>query len=312
MEEGDTCILCHGTRFSVIHRKDGWLYRRCAGCGLVSLINSFSASDMVAHYEDYLPTDADSIGAWHRMMMPVIEEVVQTIVSKKGKERGRVLDVGCGYGFFLAEMKARGWQVEGIELSAQGRHYAHNTGDIEVHSDPLEDLLLPENSFDVVTLFYVIEHVIDPVAVLQAAWKILKPGGLLLLRWPHSTPIVTILGPLSRYFDLYHTPYHLYDFSPETMRRLLAMTGFTGIETSIGGYTRPARWLDRWSAAAFGTLGGLLYTLSRGHILLPGISKMTTAVRPPRDSREERAPHMQHRRGPSRHQSSCAPMKHDD
>ncbi len=249
-------------------------------CGLVSLDNRFSEADMVTHYADYLPTDAGHIGDWGKMMKPVIKRAAQLIRSKTGRTGGRLLDVGCGYGFFLQEMQSREWQVEGIELSQQGREYAQNTWDIKVHAGPLEDLALPEHSFDVVTLFYVIEHVTDPVAVLKAVRKILKPSGLVLLRWPHSTPIVKILGPLSKYLDLYHTPYHLYDFSSETMRRLLSMTGFTDIETSIGGHTRSPEWLDRWAASAFGTLGELLYSLSGGHILLPGISKTTTALTP--------------------------------
>ena len=279
MEERQTCILCNSSRFSVIHVKGRWEYRRCACCGLVSLGNSFSAEDMVTHYEDYLPTDAGEIADWGAMMRPVIESASRLIVSKTGKEGGRLLDVGCGYGFFLHEMKSLGWQVEGIELSDHGRQYTQNTWGIEVHAGPVEDLALPENSFDVVTLFYVIEHVTDPVAVLRAVRKILKPGGLALLRWPHSTPIVRILGPLSKYFDLYHTPYHLYDFSPMTMRRLLSMTGFTDIETSIWGHTSSAKTLDRWAASTFGTLGEVLYSLSGESILLPGISKTTTAFK---------------------------------
>ena len=88
---------------------------------------------------------------------------------------------------------------------------------MEVFAEPLKNLQLPGDTFDVVTLLYVIEHVLEPLDLLKAVKRILKPKGLVLLRWPHSTPIVRLLGPLSRKLDLYHTPYHLYDFSLKTI-----------------------------------------------------------------------------------------------
>jgi len=182
--------------------------------------------------------------------------------------------------FFLQEIKSRGWEVLGIEISEVGREYTRDKWAIPVHSQPLEDLSLSSNLFDVITLFYVIEHIIDPLALLKEAKRILKPGGLVLLRWPHSTPIVKMLGPISKKLDFYHTPYHLYDFSPKTIKRLLILSGFEKIETTIGGYTLPAQRSSRWPSIIFGQLGEALYRLSGRNILLPGISKTTLAIKP--------------------------------
>lgn len=211
------------------------------------------------------------------MMKPVVVRSADLIESKAGNRKGRVLDIGCGYGFFLQEMKSRGWQVEGVEVSAAGRDYTRGQGDIHAHAEPLEKLGLPKSSFDVVTLFYVIEHVLDPLSVLREVKRILTPGGLILLRWPHSTPIVKILGPLSKKVDLYHTPYHLYDFSPQTMEKMLILCGFRQIETRIAGNTRPARGCNRWASLVFGQAGQGLCTLTGGRLLLPGVSKTTLA-----------------------------------
>jgi ubiquinone/menaquinone biosynthesis C-methylase UbiE len=147
-----------------------------------------------------------------------------------------------------------------------------------VHDQPLEQLGLPKQSFDVATLFYVIEHVLDPMNVLREVKRVLRPGGLVLVRWPHSTPIVKILGPLSKRVDLFHTPYHLYDFSPRTMEKMLSLCGFRNIETSIVGNTRPAKALNRWASRIFGQAGELLSTATRGRLLLPGVSKTTLAL----------------------------------
>ena len=128
-----------------------------------------------------------------------------------------------------------------------------------------------------VTLFYVIEHVSDPLGLLKEVNRIIKPGGLIFLRWPHSTPIIKILGPFSRCLDLYHTPYHLFDFNPETIMKLLVICGFTDSQTRIGGYTSPNNRLGRWASIFFGRMGEMLFSISGGKILLPGVSKSTWA-----------------------------------
>lgn len=272
-------MLCDDDNFAVIHQKGQWRYLRCLNCDLVSLFPRPSPQVLMKRYQNYLPTDATEIGRWKSTMNPVIVKSANLIESAATIQKGRLLDVGCGYGFFLGEMESRGWQVQGVEVSESGRRYAYDRWGIHVYPQPLEDLNLPECVYDVVTLFYVVEHVHNPLRLLMEVKRVLKPGGLVLLRWPHSTPIVKILGPMSRKLDLYHTPFHLYDFSPRTITQALIQCGFHKPQTRIGGYTKPARGLERWSSAAFGQLGEALYLLSLGSILFPGISKTTLAFK---------------------------------
>ena len=279
MKEFDHCILCNGFNLRIIHRKDQWQYLRCLNCNLVSLHPRPSPQVLMKNYQDYLPVQPEEIRKWEMMMKPVFHKSADLIESRTMTDRGRLLDIGCGYGFFLQEMRCRGWKVEGIEVSEVGGQFVRERWDIHVYSQPLESLSLPENLFDVVTLFYVIEHLDDPLALLREVNRILKPGGLVFLRWPHSTPIIRILGPLSRTLDLYHTPYHLYDFSPSTMEKMLKSCGFKEIETMTAGNTRPSKRFNRWASVIFGGLGGIIYYLSRRHFLLPGISKTTLALK---------------------------------
>ena len=279
MQNFNHCILCNGSNFRIIFQKEQWQYFRCLNCRLVSLHPMPTLQELVRNYKNYLPLQPEKIIGWEKMMKPIIVKSANLIKSRASTERGRLLDIGCGYGFFLQEMKSRGWQIEGIEISRVGGQYAQDKWDIHVHYQQIESLALPENSFDVITLFYVIEHIPDPLGLLREVKRVLKPDGLVLIRWPHSTPIVRLLGTVSKKLDLYHTPYHLYDFSPVTIKKLLLLSGFKKIETSIGGYTRPSRWLERWATNIFGRLGEILYFLSGGKILLPGISKTTLAFK---------------------------------
>ena len=279
MQTYSPCILCNTSDFSVIHQKDRWQYLRCTGCGLVSLHPRPTPQELIKSYDTYLPVRPADIAEWKRMMQPIVDASADLIESRNRTGRGSLMDIGCGYGFFLEEMKLRGWEVSGVEISKTGRQYAKHTLNIEVYSEPLETLLLPDNSFDVVTLFYVIEHVLEPLFLLKRINHILKPGGLILLRWPHTTPIVRILGPLSRKIDLYHTPFHIHDFSPKTIKKLLKGCGFIEIETRIAGYTLPSKKMSRWTSIIFGKLGETLYSLSNGRVILPGISKTTLAYK---------------------------------
>jgi len=230
-------------------------------------------------YRGYLPANPAEINAWHTMMKPVYIKSAELIESRFRTGTGKLLDIGCGYGFFLQEMKSRGWNVKGVELSPEGRRYALDKFGIKAFSEALEDIAFAEGSFDVVTFIYVIEHMPDPIGLLSEVRRILKPNGLVLLRWPHSTPIMKILGPAARKFDVYHTPYHLYDFSPKTIKGMLLKSGFQAVETCIGGYTRPVKKMSLWVTTLFGRAGEALYSFSEGHYLLPGISKTTLAVK---------------------------------
>ncbi len=271
------CILCSSTAFHPIHQKQKWKYLQCQNCGLVIIDPKPSNKELLRGYNTYLPEVPEEIKNWENMMQPVIKKSAQIIQKETGKGGGCLLDVGSGYGFFLKEMHTLGWDVEGVELSKTGREYTCRNGRISVHALPLESLRLPENNFDVVTLFYVIEHLPDPVTTIKEIFRILKPGGMILLRWPHSAPIAKLLGPFSKALDLFHTPFHLYDFSPRTIRLLLETAPFDRIETLIGGYSIPQNRLNHWSSIITGFLAEGILKLSGKKLLLPGVSKTTVA-----------------------------------
>jgi len=272
----EPCLICRNTSFQLICQKEQWRYLRCFRCGLVSLNPRPGQADLIKDYDTYLPAQADRIAQWGRMMS-FINRKSADLIEARIAQKGRTLDIGCAYGFFLREMQQRGWQTQGIEISPIGRAYAQQTWNIRVHAEPLEALALPENHFDVVTLFYVIEHLLDPLSLLREVRRILKPGGLILLRWPHTAPMLKILGPFVRNYDYFHTPFHLYDFSPSTIAKLLQQAGFEGAATRIGGYSLPEKRLNRWFTTACGILAETFYLLSAHQFLMPGVSKTTLA-----------------------------------
>lgn len=145
---------------------------------------------------------------------------------------GRLLDVGCGNGQFLALMHSEGWQVEGQELDPVAAERALKTHGMRIRVGKLEDIGYPDDSFDAVVMSHVIEHVRDPIAILKECLRILKPRGMFVA----ITPNVNGLG--HRYFKSCYRdldpPRHLYLFTQKTLKHVGKKAGFTNcrVQTS--------------------------------------------------------------------------------
>jgi SAM-dependent methyltransferase len=140
---------------------------------------------------------------------------------------GRVLDIGCGSGGYLAILAELGWKCSGVETGAKSRAYAQTVLGLDVREGPLEACGFPDASFDVVTLWHVIEHLPDPRATLREIRRVLKPDGLLLLRTPNVESWEASLFR-GNWYGL-DAPRHLYLFSPATLELLLRQCGFEAI-----------------------------------------------------------------------------------
>lgn len=212
------------------------------------------------------------------MMAGIHRRVVRELRGRVGG--GRCLDVGCGFGFLLRDLRGAGFQVEGVDISPTAIHHAGKVLSLPVREGTLEEASFGGESFDAVTALYVIEHLPDPLAFLGEVRRILRPGGVALLRWPHTTPLVRLLRPLGVDLHLYDLPSHLLDFSPSTMKAALRGAGFHQIRTGIGGWTRPREWWKRWPGIIGGVAAEGVAALTARRWLLPGVSKTTVAVRP--------------------------------
>jgi SAM-dependent methyltransferase len=147
---------------------------------------------------------------------------------------GRLLDVGCARGSFLALARERGWQAEGVELSA--RHAAHvRARGFPVFEGDFTAAPFADGSFQAITMWDFLEHVNEPRTVLATARRLLVPGGVLLIFTIDSTSLFNLAGDalyrLSgqravRQLELLYDARHNYYFTPKALGRLLADAGF--------------------------------------------------------------------------------------
>jgi SAM-dependent methyltransferase len=265
------CPICGKAEYRLLHREGEFQMVRCASCQFIYLNPRPTGEAILRFYQDYLPEGEPSVEAWQRMMQSIFKKAANLI--DQYKKKGRLLDVGAGFGFFLSEVKERGWMVEGVEISQKAIDYAKHCLGLTLHRGPLEKIGFPENAFDVVSGFYVIEHLLQPMEFLQECYRILKPGGLLLLRYPHTTPIKNLLRFLGIKNRLYDLPAHLSDFSPEMIQRCMEREGFKGCRHFIGGYTLPKEQGKKIASVIFGNISEAFFHLSGQIFLFPGVSK---------------------------------------
>jgi SAM-dependent methyltransferase len=137
---------------------------------------------------------------------------------------GRLLDFGCGAGRFLTRMKEHHWQVTGIDLSATAVERARQASGARVLAGTLPHADLDPNSFDVITMWHSLEHVPDPMRVLQEARRLLTWNGMLVIAVPNLAGLAfRIFGSHWHGLDL---PRHLTHFTPWTLRLMLERSGF--------------------------------------------------------------------------------------
>jgi len=275
MSSLDICRLCGFENVKLVTREGEWCVLECAACGFVFVVPLPDDEYLKAHYQQYLPADEEKISRWRTLMVEISQRSLQAI-EKNGRppSEGKLLDVGCGYGFFLEKAREQGWHVHGVDPCEHARNYATKNG-LEVDLGVLLEQRYSDSSFDVVTMFYVLEHLREPLSYLKEANRILKPGGLLLVRVPHTTPIVKLLKAFRIRNRLYDTPSHLSDFSPKTLSLTLRKAGFNGCVTFPGGSTRPYPFGECAVSVISGWLADVLYCISFGKWLLPGVSKTT-------------------------------------
>lgn len=224
--EKRTCPKCQGDEKSELFVKDGFPHVRCLSCQLVYVTPIISEEAVMKFYaEESSWTEVLFSEEQIRLDKRKFDYGLQLIEARKNS--GRILDIGCGPGFFLEEARERGWQVGGMEMNVRCVERL-NSLNIPVCTAPLEHSDLTDNSYDVVVMWEVLEHLRHPTEALQRVHKILKPGGVLLIMVPNFGSLVNRLmhekgGTFAGYS-------HINFFEPSTLFQIQQQCGFDSIE----------------------------------------------------------------------------------
>jgi SAM-dependent methyltransferase len=277
------CPLCGSLSHAVVTASAGSRLVRCQPCGLLYK-DPPPAEGVALHYADVYAQDEVS-GRIDEHRRAVFERFLAEV---RPFGAGRLLDVGCGSGHFLALARGHGWTAEGVEVSRQGAALARTRG-LRVHLDVAP---LPDAHFDVVTLWNVVDFFLRPVEQLAEIHRVLTPGGLVFVRTPNAafqlaawrlSRVVVWPPSLARLVADAHFFQPLLWTAP-TLRQLLLMAGF--IDVRVGNsvltpgdpYRGVSRRRERLVAAVKSlvhSLAGGLYRASRGRLTIgPSLSAL--------------------------------------
>lgn len=211
---------------------------KCAQCGFLFTQDAPSPEVIGRFYqsEDYISHSDTRKGLlnklYHFGRSFMLRRKCRSVIQHAGRSKGNILDIGSGTGHFLHAMQIRGWDVAGVEPDAGARQTAHAAWKLE-ENQYAGIFDIPETkhgTFDVITMYHVLEHVPDLHAYLQKIFSLLKPEGLLVIAIPNA-------GSWDRqyygaYWAAYDIPRHLWHFTPPAFERLMQSAFFriTGTE----------------------------------------------------------------------------------
>ncbi|MGF7230297.1 class I SAM-dependent methyltransferase [Arachidicoccus sp.] len=160
---------------------------------------------------------------YHLVRKRTLRQKAELVKKYSGLERGALLDIGAGTGAFASVMQLENWQVTALEPDEDARRNAKRDFDIELQEG--KDLFsLEHDSFDVVTMWHVLEHVHELHSYIVLFQKILKNKGTLFIAVPNYTSFDATY--YEGFWAAYDVPRHLYHFSPASMKLLVAQYGF--------------------------------------------------------------------------------------
>jgi SAM-dependent methyltransferase len=227
------CAICGHAATELLYAKSGYGIGRCIQCGLVYANPRAPQEKILARYSpeyfwtEYLPSLGVFDGHYDLTAFDARYGVLLTMLARRTAGR-RLIEVGSGAGFFLKAAERAGWQVKGVELSAEGARFATERLELDILTERAENLPVEPGSYDIAAMFEVIEHLFDPRAVLSSLARALVSGGTLVITTPNfdsaSRHLLgvdwAVLSPLE----------HVYYFREHSLRRLLESTGFKDVQ----------------------------------------------------------------------------------
>lgn len=214
------CFFCKNKRIELKNRNlESNLYR-CKKCNtlfrkyFLPPFTDYSSKYFVEDYKNqYGKTYEEDIENLSRLAKKRIEKI------KQFKPHGKILDIGSAMGFFLNEARLNGYETEGIEISEYAYNYCINTLNLNVHNCSLFDFEYREKEYDIITAWYVIEHIYNFESILDKILFSLKDDGILALATPNGYGLSSKYN--RNYFSIVPSD-HAFETNPKSLNILLS------------------------------------------------------------------------------------------
>lgn len=226
------CNFCSEPQFRPRFKVNGFQIVECVRCGLVYTNPRLRIEALIEVYDQsYFQSDNSLVhgyvdyAAEAPLILRTFRQRWRHLLRFHGREKGRLLDVGCAFGYLLKIAQSDGWEVAGLDASLHAVNHAQTKLQLPVQHSDLSEIPFPDHSFDIITMWDVIEHLPDPLNVLRSCWATLKPGGLFSIITPDCSSFsARWFG--SRWVEYQKPHEHLYFFSRKRLPQVLESMGF--------------------------------------------------------------------------------------
>lgn len=236
----------------------------CKTCGF-KITENIENEENIAHYyksENYISHSNTTKGlvnvVYHQVRKYMLGRKRRLIKKVTALQKGHILDIGTGTGFFLNEMRKSGWQVKGIEKSEDARKFAES--ELNLINQPSEELFnLKDKSYDVISLWHVLEHIHQLNKYMDEFFRLLKDHGKLVIAIPNHTSYDA--KHYKEFWAAYDVPRHIWHFAPDQIKLLGEKHGFklNSLHTMPFDSFYVSMLSEKYKKSSFGLLKGVFH-----------------------------------------------------
>lgn len=271
------CTICNSKDIQRLFERGSYYMCRCRNCGVIYQFPQDDREEyfkeICKHYREVDPSFkvASSRDKLYKKFLNQIKQI-KKIDSK-------ILDIGSGEGYFLSLAKKYGWDTYGVEIVPELAKKAIQNYRVNIQNVAFEQAVFLDNYFDVITLWNVFEEHLNPQDSILKMKRFLKPGGIIFLRTPNAN-IHLFIYALTENLKRIHLReiipkqsflFHIFSYSPKSLRLLLTKTGFDNIriknsQVTIGDPYASGKGARIYKKLLF-SIAQLFFILSSGNLI---------------------------------------------
>jgi 2-polyprenyl-3-methyl-5-hydroxy-6-metoxy-1,4-benzoquinol methylase len=224
-----SCPVCRGIHLTALWNVNGYTIAKCATCSLVFVQNQVTVEELIVEYaggtdDAYDESNAECLNYYYKKLGDLIRD--------RFPHPGKILDIGCSRGWFLDGMT--GWECHGNEMVTSDAAIASEHHGNRIVTGPFEEYPMRENYFDVIALQDVFDHFLDPMPALEKCRRLLRPGGLIVIKVHNISCLYAKVTGQNFYAVI--PPFHLFYYDRRTLSSALSASGFSVVDSKFIGH----------------------------------------------------------------------------